>query len=254
MSLYWVKKVKGRKKKVWNWGRSRGIDDSKERVGGIMPEIKGLLKNKRKIRVLEIGCGYGRALLELKREFGDKVETYGINKEERWTQDLVRKFGLAEKIFTKDEIDHNLPEIYILDAGEKLPLKSNYFDFIYSWASMQYVKDKAFLLEEANRLLTRQGIAKIEIQDHKLDNKSKIPPEYQCLLEIWDNGRKIEFSRYVRRFNNIKVRKSEFRPWHYVVMRKASRFDLGLKLVETVNLEAINPGKWWGMKAIYIRK
>ena len=154
MTTYNFKKVKGKKVIEWNRGRRRGIEDSKDRVGGILQDIKKILKTKKKMKILEIGCGYGRTLLELKKIFGDKIETHGINLEKKWNKKLCRKFGISEKIFTKKVIDKNLPKIHILDAGKKMPFKNNSFDYIYSWATMQYVVDKAKLLEEVNRLLT----------------------------------------------------------------------------------------------------
>lgn len=246
MTLYNIKKGKI----VWNRGRLRGVENSKERVGGILEDINKLLKTKKKIKVLEIGCGYGRALLELKKIFGDKIETHGINAEERWDRKLSRKFGISEKIFTKKDIDKNLPKIHILDAGKKLPFKSNSFDYIYSWATMQYVVDKAKLLEEANRVLTNKGVARIEIQERK---KYSNPIEYRHLFEIWRGNKRINFTTYIKKFKNILVKTSKIRPWSYIIMKKTKKLDLKLKLVENVDLHAINP-QWWGTKAIYVLK
>lgn len=239
-----------KKKIVWNRGRFRGLEDSKERVGGILEDINKLLKTKKKIKVLEIGCGYGKALLELKKTFGNKIETHGINSEKGWDRKLSKKFGISEKIFTKEDIDKNLPKIHILDAGKKLPFKSNSFDYIYSWATMQYVADKAKLLEEANRVLTNKGIARIEIQERKKDSN---PIEYRHLFEIWKGNKRINFTSHIKKFRNILVKTSKIRPWSYIIMKKTKKLDLKLKLVENVDLHAINP-KWWGTKAIYVLK
>ena len=91
-------------------GRAKGLFGKKGaegRVGDVVKYIKQLLKKKKQIKVLEVGTGYGRALLELKKIFGEKIETHGINLEPEWNQNLVRKYALQEKIFDKKEIITN---------------------------------------------------------------------------------------------------------------------------------------------------
>jgi ubiquinone/menaquinone biosynthesis C-methylase UbiE len=255
MSLYDIKEVDGRRQIVWNRGRLRGLEETKERIEDIVPHIKKLLKKKRKIKVLEVGCGYGKALLELRKIFGERVEIHGINSEERWTVKLVRRFGLAEKIFNKDEIDRNLPKIHILDAGRRIPFKGKSFDFIFSQACVQYIEDKALFLEEVNRILTDEGLAIIELQEMKED----YPVEYGTLFEIWDGEKKINCINYLKKFKNLKVRNSKLakslitsarRNWHYAILKRAKRFNLGLRLIHSFDLNKIH-GRWFGSKAIY---
>ena len=244
MVLYNIKN----KKIVWNRGRCRGLKDSQERIGGILTDIKKLLKIKKKIKILEIGCGYGKALLELRKLFGDKVEIHGINLEKRWDTKLSKKFGISEKIFTSKDIEENLPKIHILDAGKKMPFKDKSFDYIYSWASVQYVLDKAKFLEETNRMLTEKGIARIEMQEVK---KETYAAEYRNLFEIQKNNRIINFKTYIKKFKNIKTKQSKFQPWSYIIMKKAKKLDLKLKRIKTIDLHAINL-KWWGNKVVYL--
>ena len=214
---------------VWNTGRLRGLKEAKERIGDIENEVSQLLLKKKKIRVLEVGCGYGRILLELKRIFGNKITAEGINLEKEWNEELCRKFGLEEKIFTKKDINKNLPKIHILDVGKNIPLKSNSYDLIISQATVQYIGDKARFLEEVNRLLTNKGKAIIEIQEIK----SSHPPEYSNLFEIWENCKIIQFRDYIKRFRNIKVNKSKIsgKNWSIINMKKSNNFKLNLKLM-----------------------
>ncbi|MDP2628595.1 MAG: class I SAM-dependent methyltransferase, partial [Nanoarchaeota archaeon] len=165
MTIYNIKKINGKKVRVWNRGRSRGLEQAKEILGDLRREVNALLKTKNKIKILEVGCGYGRVLLELKKIYGDKIETYGINKEPKWNLKLIKIFGVAEKIFSKKEIAKNLPKLTICKVNRKIPFKSNTFDLVFSERTIQYISDKAKYLEELNRIATSGGIILTDIQD-----------------------------------------------------------------------------------------
>lgn len=238
-----------KKQNHWNRGRLRGLDEAEKRIGNIKKYVENLLIKKRKIRILEIGCGYGKILLELKKIFGNKIITEGINLEKSWDEKLCKEFGLKENIFSKKEIEKNLPKIHILDVGKKIPLKSGKYDLIISQATVQYIGDKALFLEETNRLLTKEGIAIIEMQEIK----GKHPVEYKNLFEIWNNCRLIPFKSYIKRFKNIKVKKSKWKKeWSVIIMKKSKKFKLNLKLMNCFgfDLNKICP-KWRGDKAVY---
>ena len=255
MALYNFEK-RGRKKVlVWNKGRKRGVKEAEGRIGGILKEVNVLLKKKDKIRILEIGCGYGRALLELRKFFGDRVEVHGINFERRWNLRLIKKFGVSQKIFVIKGIEKNLPKLYILDAGQKMKFPSNYFDFIFSQATGQYIADKALFLEEINRLLKKDGIAKIDVQHRKpiFPGHPEHPDEYKNLFEIWDNGKRLDFINYIKKFKNIQVRKARDSPFSYLVIKKSKNFKLNLKLVVHFDLNKIHK-EWWGEKAVFVLK
>ena len=245
MSTYWIKKGK----KIWNHGRSRGLEGVKERVGDILPEIKDLIRRKDKIKILEVGCGYGRAILELKKIFEKNIETYAINKEPRWNLGLIKRYATAEGIFTKNNLKSNLPKLYILDAGKRLPFKSKSFDYVYSIASVQYISDKALFLEEINRILKNGGIARMQFSEEKPSH----PSEYQNLFEIWDENKKIKLKEYLKKFRNIKFGKTKTNKLGYLFLKKSKSLKLNLKLVNYFDLNKINK-KWWGVKAIYIKK
>ncbi len=249
MSLYWIKTIKGKKQRVWNTGRCRGIKEYSERIDNFLPKIKKLLNKKEKIRILDIGCGYGKTLMELKKEFDWRIEIYGINLEKRWTLNLIRKFGLAEKIFTKREINKNLPKLYIGDAGKKLPYKNNYFDFIMSVASAQYIYDKARFLEEINRVLSKQGIAIIELQE----KKKNYPPEFKNLFEVWKNNRRIDSISHLKKFKSLTIKNSKEWGWSYLIIKKSKNLKLNLMFINSIDLNKINPD-WWGVKSVFLLK
>lgn len=147
MPGYRIKNINGKKQIVWNAGRIRGINEAKTRMEDITSHIKSLLKTKDKIKVLEIGCGYGRALVELKSLFEDKIETHGTNFETHWNKSLTKKYVTINKLVIKEKINKCLPKIHILDAGKKTKFKNNSFDFIFSQAAVQYIANKALFLE-----------------------------------------------------------------------------------------------------------
>ncbi len=246
MSIYDIKIINGKRKRVWNTGRCRGVADAQERLGNITGDIDFLLTKKDRLRVLEVGCGYGRALLELRKRYGDKIETFGINLEPRWTQKLVRVFGLAEKIFDKSEIDENLPKVLIADAGKGLSFPRNYFDYVFAQATVQYIHDKAHFLEEVNRVLTPIGLARIEVQDYK----NKYDEPYKNIFEIHQRGKIIPFRTYIQRFPNIELSTSKTHDWTILKMKKSNAFKLHLKLTNSFALEPLNK-RYFGTKAIY---
>lgn len=250
MAIYNFKKVNGRKVIKWNNGRKRGINETSERIGNYVKDIQNLINKKGKIKILEVGAGYGRSLLELKKEFGDKIETHGINLEPRWNVDLVKKFGLNQKIFSKNEIKKNLPKIHILDAGKRLPFKNEGFDFIYSGSTIQYIHDKALFLEEMNRILKKEGLARLHDAFKKKEN---YPIELKNLFEIWMNGKRIGVKDYilnVKKFKNIEFKKTKYRPEGYLLMKKTKNFKLGLKYVTSFDLHQLGKNLW-GNKVIY---
>ncbi len=248
MTKYLIENIAGKRKRVWSSGRNRGLDQLAERIGDIIPYINRLLTLKQTIRVLEVGCGYGRALLELRKNYGERIQTYGINYESDWNRNLVRMFGLDQKLFTIREIGKNLPHISIADAGKRVPYPNNYFDFIFSQATVQYIADKAHFLEEINRVLTKEGTAVIELQECK----SKHALEYRNLFEIWNEGKLVPSIYWLRKFKSLQIKKG-WREWHTLLLKKSKRLDLGLKMINFFDLKQINKN-YTGTKSIYVVK
>ncbi|MBU0894822.1 MAG: class I SAM-dependent methyltransferase [Nanoarchaeota archaeon] len=253
MTIYNFKKVKGKRVIEWNRGRRRGLEETADILGDINKEINFLLKNKKRIKILEVGCGYGKLLLELKKLYGNKIATFGINKEPRWNLKLIRKFGIMEKIFTKNEIDKNLPKLFITDADNKLPFKSNTFDLVFSQRTIQYIKDKAKYLEELNRVCSVKGLIISDIQNGAQDSQDR-PLELQNRWEIWSNNKKLSIYNVLSKKKNIKLYIEKGNPQDKCIrINKDPKFNLNLKLISSIDLHAINK-KWWGIKSIYILK
>ncbi len=117
-----------------------------------------------KTRVMEIGPGNGRVLMELKKIFPD-VEFYGVNKEK--TKEFYRRESYAVtalnlNILNKEELEKvDLPFIIFedLDFGTLLPYGESKFDVIFSQNTLRYFKYKFELLNEIFRVLKTEGVS-----------------------------------------------------------------------------------------------
>jgi SAM-dependent methyltransferase len=115
-------------------------------------------------RVMEIGTGSGRILMELKRKFPE-VEFYGINKEK--TQNFYRResyiaTALKFEIMSRPEIEEiDLPYIVFqdLDFGRAIPYDAAKFDIIFTQDTISYIKYKFELFNEILRVLKPEGIS-----------------------------------------------------------------------------------------------
>ncbi len=118
----------------------------------------------RKTRVMEIGAGNGRVLMELTKLF-PKVEFYGINKEKTRTFYRRESFiltALKFEILNKAEVNEiDLPFIVFqdLDFGAKIPYGENKFDVIYSQDTISEIKYKFELFNEIMRILKPGGVS-----------------------------------------------------------------------------------------------
>jgi SAM-dependent methyltransferase len=154
----------------YNEERSHSLQDLNKkltpyRIEDIIQEI--LEKNRlagEKTRVMEIGAGNGRVLMQLKKKFPE-VEFYGINKEKTHTFYRRESFiltALKFEIFNKVEIEEiDLPYIVFqdLDFGRRIPYDENKFDVIYTQATMPFIKYKFELFNEIMRVLKPGGVS-----------------------------------------------------------------------------------------------
>ena len=128
--------------------------------------IKKRLKDNGEVRVLEIGFGEGKVLLDLKALFPDKrVKLFGLNKKKEGNMHGKNDFIKNSKLFGLKIDNNNLPVPYFYDAGERLKFKDNYFDLVISQVSFHYFGNKAKLLEEIWRVLKIDGRAFLHIDE-----------------------------------------------------------------------------------------
>jgi SAM-dependent methyltransferase len=225
--------------------RGRGHAELVERVGGIFTEVDARLPGREHVRVLELGCGYGTVLLELGHRYGQRVEVHGINREHRdGNVDIFRRNGLERGLISpEDATTHPMPTIAYVDVADGLPYADGTFDVVFSQVAWRYFGNKIHVLREVSRVLRDDGIAKIDAEELRPD----LPPEYQRLVEIWDEGRLMPFRDYAARFGMTFIASVE---GEYLRFGKAARFGEDLEHVFQLDLAELNKA-WNGVKCVY---
>jgi SAM-dependent methyltransferase len=249
--------------------RTRGLDKLQERFDeDIAGHIKNLSENQKEVRILEIGFGEGKALLEA-IGLGTNIYGYGVNDKKRITLSSPKDIITNSKKFNI-EIYHT-PKIYFYDAGSGLKFKDNYFDVIFSQVAIHYIGDKARLIEDVWRVLKKDGRAFLNI-DGGLRGAQ---PDFMYLHKdsprfvVYSRNKKIIstkrlFDKYRKKGYDMKfnVRKDE-KLNITLVMHKNNykKLDLGLDYDgnSTIYLTPLkesdkykfDTGIWWGTRSVY---
>jgi SAM-dependent methyltransferase len=152
----------------YNEERSHSLEDFNKKIAPFKHEdlIQEIFERNRlageKTRVMEIGAGNGRMLMELKKLFPE-VEFYGINKEKTHTFYRRESFiltALKFGIFTKNDIEGlDLPYVLFedLDFGARIPYSENKFDVVFSQDTVRHIKYKFELFNEVMRVMKPEG-------------------------------------------------------------------------------------------------
>lgn len=165
-------------------------------------KIEGLIqvvheKNKmagEKTRVMEIGTGNGRVIMELKKLFPD-IEFYGVNKEK--THDFYRRESFAVSainfgILTRDQLaEMELPFVIFqdFDFGTRIPYSENKFDLIYTQNSIRHFKYKFELFNEILRILKPGGVSlHTDLPAINVYDKGVVLDSQQMFLEFRKRG------------------------------------------------------------------
>jgi SAM-dependent methyltransferase len=157
------------------FSRSRGL----AHFGSLFPLAclhQGLARGGAEpVRALEVGCGEGRALMELYRVH-PAVEFHGTNKEP-WPamrgSASLRRTAEYHRIFPPRELRKlPLPAIHFCDA-ERLPFADATFDLVVSQMCFPYVVRKDRAIEEVWRVLRVGGRAFLH-----LDVRNAAPPDF----------------------------------------------------------------------------
>ncbi|MBI4427182.1 MAG: class I SAM-dependent methyltransferase [Candidatus Magasanikbacteria bacterium] len=104
-------------------------------------------KQLRQLRILDVGCGTGADVIDLKKMFGRKAEVVGVDVvalEIDIAREKIKRHGVWAEVLVYD--------------GENLPFSDHSFDAIYTSDVLGHVKNVAGWLEELSRVLKPGGV------------------------------------------------------------------------------------------------
>jgi SAM-dependent methyltransferase len=258
--------------RCWGLAKDHSLEEVCRRLGPIDPVIQRMIEEKERkekeriIRekglaipekvyayVLEVGCGYGVAMHQLKAiaTFREKIRIGGMNlKPHHGDSAFACAAALDDGLISSSDIEYlernNMLPVYVHgDAGEKLPLPDDRVDFAYSICAVPFFNDKMHFLQELNRVLHDDGLARIDFRtrDEELGEEG-------VFLEIFGSDRKlIPFEEFIRAYPSLRLTRSP-KGFQYLEMRKAETLDFGLKLVGVKDLAGSKP-ELWGVKSTY---
>ncbi len=181
--------------------RRRSLADFNAKFGDSIVEhtLRDAIASKESVRILEIGCGEGRILMELRKLF-PSIEIHGINKKPwpamRGHKSLITT-AINYEIFTKEEARRvSLPVPHFYDATE-LRFPDRYFDVVISQVSIYQMKRKDLLLEEVWRVLKKGGKAFLHIDSMYEDYPDFISQETPRFI-IYKNNRLHPLRRFIK--------------------------------------------------------
>ncbi len=135
-------------KEVWDELAESWYNFRQRPFRDISKELNKLIELK-KGKILDIGCGNCRNLLEFAKK---GFECYGID----FSKEMLKQ---AKKFCDKYKIKVNLN----YGLAEKIPYKNNFFDYCLSIAVLHHLEKREKGLEEIYRVLNKDGIALIAV-------------------------------------------------------------------------------------------
>lgn len=242
--------------------KNRSLRAVNMRLGAIDQMIAEIIEEKGCADVLEVGCGFGLPMHELKRRFRDKLTITGINRSADFNRpsealwEGVRKLRFPPWAVYRFAERYGSPMYVNCDANAPLPFPEDSFDLVYSIASTGFFREKIRFLEEVNRVLRPRRRARIHF--HYLVNEvaplPNVPQPPQAILcEIVDGqGKQWDALDYLRRFSCVRVVERPATQAKYIELWKAHEtLSLGLELVESVVLSEVD--KRWStfVRSVY---
>ena len=152
----------------------RGQDDEEffasaaDVVRALEQELKRLPRHLQPVdtRALEIGCGPGRLLRPMSRNFG---ELHGVDVSNEMIRLAEERFGASRSI-----------HLHVTNGCDLAPLASDYFDFVYSYAVFQHIPSREVVLayfDEIRRVLKAGGLARLQLNG--LPPRGKAPDTWE---------------------------------------------------------------------------
>ncbi len=158
-------------------------------------EIKNLIASNNYSKILEAGCGTGRWIGRIGNE-SNKV--FGLD----YSLDMLKIPGPEESNLTLVNAD-----------AEHVPLKDNYFDFIFCVNAIHHFPDKKKFVKESKRILSNNGMLAIFGVDPHIDKDWYV---YDYFDSVYENDLKrfpsLEQSKYLlqeQSFGEIEIKVAE---------------------------------------------
>ena len=187
--------------------RSRSLADFNAKFGNRVVEdtLRDAVASQESVRLLEIGCGEGRVLMELRKLF-PSIEIHGINKKP-WPamkgQKSLIAAGANYKIFSREEARNvELPIPHFYDATQ-LRFPDHYFDVVISQVSIYQIKRKDLLLQEVWRVLKKGARAFLHM-DSMSDGYPDFLNQETPRFLIYKNNKLYPFERFVKKLRERK--------------------------------------------------
>jgi SAM-dependent methyltransferase len=222
--------------------RGRGLADLEERVGAVRAAIDARLRDRPRVRVLELGCGYAIALLDLAARYGARIETFGVNlTQEAGQQEILQREAGRRCIDVAAQA--RLPTLVHTDVAHGLPFADDTFDLVVSQVAWRYFRNKIGVLREVVRVLQAGGAGMIDADEFD----PKLPAEYGRLVEIWDDRALVPFGEYLARHAMGFVPTARGRALR---VTKSSEFGRDLEARLEIDVKEIH-ADWDGIKCVY---
>lgn len=224
---------------------SRGLASLRRRVGNIDALVGDKIRLNKPVRVLEVGCGLGCALMELAAITDGHLEIYGHNRDAADGSDTLRA-SLLPEARTQHSIHWSFG-----DAGERLPFDDGFFDVIFSQFCLMYVADKIRCLSEIARVLRVEGEARIDnFIRYQNDRHPElvIPEAYSNWLQFCDGTRAVDAPSVLSCLPGLGLFQGIDAP--YMVVKSSFIYPPSFTLISSTRLESVDP-RWFGTRSIY---
>lgn len=226
--------------------RGRGLRELEQHVGPVCREIEARLARQPVVRILELGAGYGTALLELRARYGTRVELCGMNRHPRDGNPEILLRNAVDRGLPVDgsSLERALPTLAYGDVAAGLPFADESFDVVVSQVAWLYFGDKIGVLREVMRVLSPDGVGRIDADEFA----PKLPAEYARLVEIWQEGRLVPFADYLRRH---RLGFAAAPDGECLRVEKRAGFGDDLSLCYEIDTQRLH-AQWDGVKCVYV--
>jgi hypothetical protein len=224
--------------------RGRGLEEMSARVGNVKRLVQDLITRYGQVSILEVGFGYGRALLELELLFNGSVSLHGLNRRpEEGNRASLGKLNSYLRLNLADEQIDRFSLSYG-DIGSSGTLRGQKFHLVISQMCLVHVIRKLEALEEIHNSIFPGGAARMDLD--VLGRHGDAP----ILLDIRRGRTPIDIQSFLESGAAIRVRSATIGSYLEIVPSGTipSAAFLGAR-----NLAEVNP-HWYGIQSRYLMR